>query len=70
MPWGLSSLGRLESRTINNIDSVIASLRKIIGEDNVEINYPSHNSFVIGRWLLERNTKRIFGENPETDFQE
>jgi pyruvate kinase len=68
MPWGLSSLGRLESRTINNIDSVIASLRKIIGEDNVEINYPSHNSFVIGRWLLERNTKRIFGENPENRF--
>ena len=30
--WGLSSLGRLESCTIHNIDAVIASLAKIIGK--------------------------------------
>ena len=32
MPWGLSSLGRLESRTIDNMDAVIASLCKINGK--------------------------------------
>lgn len=61
MPLGLSSLGRLESRTINNIDIVIANLSRIYDEDNIEIEYPKRNSYAYGKWMLDRNSDRIFG---------
>src|SRR4051794_28277558 len=44
MPWGLSSLGRLESRNIDNIDAVIASLCKITGKTGDQVQYPSYDS--------------------------
>jgi len=66
MPLGLSSLWRLESRTINNIDSVIASLCRIYGENRVGIDYPKRNSYAYGKWMLDRNSNRIFGEEPKS----
>jgi pyruvate kinase len=68
MPLGLSSLGRLESRTINNIDAVIASLCRIYGEYRVEIDYPKNNSYAYGKWMLDRNSNRIFGKKPDNRY--
>src|ERR1700750_3184525 len=59
--WGLSSLGRLESCTIHNIDAVIASLSKIIGEKDYGITFPSHSEFSMGRLQLDKNSRRVFG---------
>ncbi len=64
MPWGLSSLGRLESRTLDNLDAVIASLCKITGNSEFQKNYPPHNSFLMGRWQLNQNAEKILGEKP------
>ncbi len=66
--WGLSSLGRLESCTIHNIDAVIASLAKIIGEKDNHITYPSHSTFRMGKWQLDKNSKRVFGESAENRY--
>lgn len=67
-PWGLSSLGRLESFTIHNMDAVIASLSKIIGQNDNFITHPSYNAFSMGKWQLEENTKRVFGESAENRY--
>lgn len=64
VPWGLSSLGRLESKTLENIDAVISSLGKITGFNLEEITYPSHSSFNTGKHQLEINTEQIFGKSP------
>lgn len=68
MPWGLSSLGRLESRTLDNLDAVIASLSKISGHSEFQYDYPSLNSFLKGKWQLDQNTERIFGKNPANRY--
>ncbi len=62
-PLGLSSLGRLESKTINNIDAVIASLSKLCeGSEYDTREAYKHDFYSMGEWLLNKNTKRIFGE--------
>ena len=68
MPWGLSSLGRLESRTIDNIDAVIASLCKITGKTGDQVQYPSYDSFMMGRYQLDQNSASILGESPENRY--
>ena len=53
--FGLSSLGRLESRTLETIDAVICSLENIISETlNFEC-YPSKDDFLTGKDKLEKN---------------
>ena len=62
---GLSSLGRLESRTMETLDAVICSLGKIANE-NVDIYcYPPKQRFLDGKEQLERNAEAILGEYPE-----
>src|SRR5262245_24412837 len=61
-PWGLSSLGRSESRVMPSLDAVIATLSQMSGEDTKR---PSHNSFKRGQRLLQRHTEAVFGEQPE-----
>ncbi|NLI61888.1 MAG: hypothetical protein GX362_00540 [Methanosarcinaceae archaeon] len=63
--WGLSSLGRLESRTMSTIDSVISSLGKITNTDVSPIEYPPKKSFTAGRRQLEKNAELLFGKRPE-----
>ena len=64
-PLGLSSLGRLESKTINNIDAVISSLAKICNRREDYGVGPYKNDFYsMGEWLLHRNTNKIFGASP------
>ena len=62
MPWGLSSLGRLESRVLGNLDAVIATLGQVAGADPATLpGRPSLDDFFAGERLLERNTTEIFG---------
>lgn len=66
MPYGLSSLGRIESKTINNLDAVIKSLSIILGEEiPKEIDYISVDSYISGDNLLKKNNQIIFGPIPE-----
>lgn len=62
MPWGLSSLGRLESRVLTNLDAVIATLGPMAGADSAELPpRPSLDAFFEGERLLHRNTNEVFG---------
>lgn len=63
-PWGLSSLGRLESRTLNNIDAVLASLSAIAGKDS-RWSYPSQSSYITGQEQLSKNAIEQFGKQPQ-----
>lgn len=65
MPWGLSSLGRLESKTLATLESVIYALEKIADEE-VTVPQPSYAEYEKGRERLEVNTEFNFG-HPEKD---
>ncbi|HIK45085.1 MAG TPA: hypothetical protein IGR64_09385 [Leptolyngbyaceae cyanobacterium M65_K2018_010] len=61
MPWGLSSLGRIEARVMPNLDAVIATLAVICGADPAAQNRPPIESFFEGNHLLRQNTEVLFG---------
>ncbi len=66
MPWGISSLGRLESRVMPTLDAVLRTLAELIdreAEPSVPAR-PSADSFFEGDMLLERNTDKVFGPPP------
>lgn len=64
MPWGLSSLGRLESRVMPNLDAVIAALEVICGETTVAQQCrPAVEDFFEGDRRLQRHTEELFGES-------
>lgn len=63
IPWGLSSLGRLESKTLVTIEAVIATLQYLVDEASPD-KHPDPVDFDVGRQKLEKNTERIFGEKP------
>ncbi|MFL2100234.1 pyruvate kinase [Desemzia sp. FAM 23989] len=69
-PWGLSSLGRLESRVLDNLNAVILSLGKILEKDigSEQLEYPSIESYISGNEELEKNTATIFGKKPKERF--
>ncbi|MGO8951280.1 MAG: pyruvate kinase [Ktedonobacterales bacterium] len=62
-PWGLSSLGRSESRVLATLDAVIATLGALSGEvpDSLPPR-PSMSAFTQGMHALERNTDALFGK--------
>jgi pyruvate kinase len=62
MPWGLSSLGRIEARVLPNLDAVIATLGTICGEHIVR---PRMSLFSRGERLLNRQTEQVFGQEPQ-----
>jgi pyruvate kinase len=62
MPWGLSSLGRIEARVMPNLDAVIATLKVICGENITEPpNRPPIEAFFEGNRLLRQHTEELFG---------
>jgi pyruvate kinase len=65
MPWGLSSLGRIESRVLPNLDSVIATLGAVCGQDPAFLpKHPPLEAFFAGDNLLKLHTDEVFGHEP------
>ncbi len=60
MPWGLSSLGRIEARVMPNLDAVIATLEVICGSV-ANTNRPPVEVFFEGNRLLQKHTEELFG---------
>ncbi len=58
---GLSSLGRLESRTLCNLDAVIFLLSNMVGGNISKAECPDRSSFFYGKRILDKNSERIFG---------
>jgi pyruvate kinase len=62
MPWGLSSLGRSESRVLENLDAVIATLGELCEETQLTLpSRPRLNQFLRGSRLLKHETEAVFG---------
>jgi pyruvate kinase len=62
MPWGLSSLGRIEARVLPNLDAVIATLAAAAQLDlQPPVNRPQIEAFFEGDHLLEQHTQDLFG---------
>jgi pyruvate kinase len=63
MPWGLSSLGRIEARVMPNLDAVIATLAAVCqAEDRELVVHPRLEEFFEGARLLQSNTAALFGQ--------
>ena len=62
--WGLSSLGRLESRTLFTLESVIRRFGNTIGKD-MDIEEPESKQSTAGRDRLAQNTQLFFGDAPK-----
>jgi pyruvate kinase len=63
MPWGLSSLGRLEGRVMPNLDAVIATLTAVCQPQEVHlVDRPPVEAFFEGDRLLQKHTEEIFGK--------
>ncbi len=63
MPWGLSSLGRLEARVIPTLDATIATLGAICQVNSVNLpSRPSIEAFLEGDKLLQQHTEAILGK--------
>jgi pyruvate kinase len=58
-PYGLSSLGRAESRVLPNLDAVIASLAIMTGE---AAKHPAERAFFRGEHVLHHNTAQLFSK--------
>lgn len=62
MPWGLSSLGRIESRVIPNLKAVIATLEVMSGRVTAHAQiYPPVEAFFEGSRRLHCHTEELFG---------
>jgi pyruvate kinase len=73
MPWGLSSLGRIEARVMPNLDAVIATLEVICGSESAQhLKRPPIEFFFEGDVyrqaarlrLLQQHTEELFGQSP------
>ncbi|WP_066381710.1 MULTISPECIES: pyruvate kinase [unclassified Anabaena] len=60
MPWGVSSLGRIEARVMANLDAVIATLAAVCHEQSD--SHPPVEAFFEGDRLLKQNTEELFGK--------
>jgi pyruvate kinase len=65
MPWGLSSLGRCESRVLASLDAVTETLAASLQEDKAHLpTRPSLETFFRGEHLLHANANALFGKPP------
>jgi pyruvate kinase len=63
MPWGLSSLGRIESRVLPNLDAVIATLSAVCQMPQEHLpQRPATEDFFEGDRLLQKQTEELFGK--------
>lgn len=63
MRWGLSSLGRLESRVLPTLDAVAATLETLTGQP-LSRPRPDADAFFAGEDKLVKATDRLFGSPP------
>lgn len=64
MPWGLSSLGRIEARVLPNLDAAIATLGAVCHLDPALLpQRPSLEAFFSGDRLLKQHTDEVFGKS-------
>jgi pyruvate kinase len=65
MPWGLSSLGKIESRVIPNLEAVTFTLAEILQQPLPLKSRPSLIAFFAGDKLLQKNTEEVFGSDSQ-----
>lgn len=65
VPLGISSLGRLENKTLPTLNSVLRSLASIAGEDELGLPDLGFNDFTRGQDQLEENVLSILGGKPK-----
>ncbi|MGB5633398.1 MAG: pyruvate kinase [Waterburya sp.] len=64
MPWGLSSLGRIEGRVLPNLDAAISTLGAVCHQDPALLpQRPSLEAFFAGDRLLNQHTEEVFGKS-------
>ena len=62
MPWGLSSLGRIEARVMPNLNAVIDTLEMICGSKSGQhCQRPPIEFFFEGDRFLQQHTEELFG---------
>ncbi len=62
MPWGLSSLGRIEGRVVPNLRAVMATLSAIEPTKvKTPMTRPRLEEFLAGQHLLQKHTEELFG---------
>jgi len=64
MPWGLSSLGRCESRVLPTLDGVLASLDSLCREKTPGVEHPDERAYFRGLRFLARRASRALGPEP------
>jgi pyruvate kinase len=62
--FGLSSLGRSESRVLANLDAVLEVLAHLTGDQCLRSEH-GHGDFVVGNSLLKKNTLALLGSKPK-----
>ena len=63
--WGLSSLGRSESRVIATLDAVVASLGSLCAATRTELpDYPDEQRMFAGANTIAQAAAAIFGRSP------
>lgn len=62
IPWGVSSLGRLEADVLGTLNAVAKTLGSITGEDVGDIDYRSSATFLERNQALKNNTDKMFGD--------
>ncbi|AKG75349.1 pyruvate kinase [Salinicoccus halodurans] len=62
IPWGVSSLGRLEADVLGTLNAVTKTLGNITGENVGEIDYRSSATFRERNEALKNNTDELFGD--------
>ena len=60
-PWGLSSLGRCESRVMPSLDAILANLETLCHPQGVPAPRPGPSEFVEGTEALARHTEAVLG---------
>ncbi|GAB3058667.1 pyruvate kinase [Salinicoccus sesuvii] len=61
IPWGLSSLGRLEADVLGTLNAVVRTLAYIADQDVEDIDYRSSDSFLERNQTLRKNSDELFG---------
>lgn len=62
-PWGLSSLGRSESHVLEQLDTVLATLRTLCHAESR--HWPSPEAFFKGGYTLDANATATLGPSPK-----